>query len=306
VYRSEEPTKIRFRSHRYDIMLTLVTGASGSLGSYVLQESKKTRKVLALYNDNEPIINCEVLEKFNFLKDDISVLFNKYEISEVIHLAALSDPDECFLNDKLSYQLNVIATTRLAKKCNRLSIPFVYVSTDSVFGGDSAPYSEISTPRPRNTYGYHKLMAENEAKDIYPDTIICRIPRIYGRRIRNSILNDIFDHISNRKAISLFSDMIRTPINGYSAARGIIWAIENASGLIHMGGHESISWYEFGKIVADIIGGSEGDIKPCSMFDVNFRDQRPVDTSLNSAKAFGLGYQLPSIQRQLIEELEEI
>ena len=65
----------------------------------------------------------------------------------------------------------------------------------------------------------------------------------------------IYYNLSSGIKIELFSDTYRTPIGGLIVARGIEWAIgKNLHGIIHLGGEERLSWYDFGKIVTDIYG----------------------------------------------------
>ncbi len=92
---------------------------------------------------------------------------------------------------KACQSLNVPLDTGLAAKVfeanktmSQLShescIPFVLISTDYVFDGTKAPYSEEDEKNPLNEYGYHKLKAENCIKENTSKYIIARKTNVFG------------------------------------------------------------------------------------------------------------------------------
>ncbi|MGL5133578.1 MAG: sugar nucleotide-binding protein, partial [Planktothrix sp.] len=70
-------------------------------------------------------------------------------------------------------------------------------------------------------------------------------------------------------------------------------------GILHLGGKERISRYEFGLLMADILDLPKHLIQPCSQSDIKMFAPRPPDVSLDSSKAFNLGYQPLSIGKEL-------
>ena len=285
---------------------TLITGASGFLGHYLISQFKLTRKIIGTYNtvlnDLSFIVNQKIdLTDFNQVKS----LFEKYSILEVVHCAAITTPSFCYQYPDISHKVNVDVSEKLATLSYKKSIPFVFVSTDSVFDGNHPPYSESSEAHPVNLYGKQKLEAENKVLNANPNSIVCRVPRMFGFGFKNTFFNDIWYNLLSGRKIKLFSDMFRTPISGLVAARGIKWAMEkNLYGIIHLGGKERLSWFDFGKIVADIYGFDDSLLIKTSMHNFNYSDKRPVNVSLNSNKAFSLGYNCPSIVDQINEIVE--
>jgi len=284
---------------------TLITGSSGFLGHYFISQIKSSRKIIGTYNNTLPndlssIVNQKIdLTDFN----QVELLFNKNKISEIIHCAAISDPDFCLQYPDLSHKVNVEVAEKLSNFTYKKSIPFVFVSTDSVFGGNHPPYSEISEANPINLYGKQKLEAEKRVLNENPDSIVCRVPRMFG--FKNTFFHNIWKNLLSGRKIKLFSDMFRTPVSGLVAARGIEWAMnENLYGIIHLGGKEQLSWFDFGKIVADIYDFDDSLLIKTSMFNFNYFDKRPVNVSLNSDKAISSGYNCPTLVDQVKELID--
>jgi dTDP-4-dehydrorhamnose reductase len=70
--------------------------------------------------------------------------------------------------------------------------------------------------------------------------------------------------------------------------------------MIHLGGPESISRYEFGRLLFETFGLSNARLNPCRQEDVKMPALRPPDVSLDSSKARALGFN----PRPLKEEIE--
>ena len=79
----------------------------------------------------------------------------------VIHLAALTDLEDCELNPADTYETNALGTKYIALACQDYDIPMAYVSTAGVFDGlKLGAYHEYDQPNPINTYGRAKLAGE--------------------------------------------------------------------------------------------------------------------------------------------------
>jgi len=102
--------------------------------------------------------------------------------------------------------------------------------------------------------------------------------------------------------VNLFVDEFRTPVSGKDAAQGLMIALDNLPGIIHLGGSERISRHEFGKLLADTFKIRHAKLNACKQEDVKMAAARPPDVSLESSKAMGLGFKPGS----LINELEEL
>lgn len=277
----------------------LVTGVSGFLGWNLAQLSKKNWQVYGTYFSHALEITginlCKV-DLTDFLA--IEKLFLEIKPDAVIHLAAQSQPNFCQKNPEISHQVNVASTINLAKLAAEFQIPFLFTSTDLVFEGTKPPYQESDRVCPINLYGEHKAEAERGILNVYPASIICRMPLMFGipSPCSQSFIQPFIQTLTVGKSLSLFEDEMRSPVSGKTASEGILLALEKCRGeILHLGGKQSISRYQFGLLMAEKLGLPTDKISACLQADVPMPAPRPRDVSLNSAKAYDLGYNPPSL-----------
>ena len=280
----------------------LITGASGFLGWHLCQLSQTQWQVYGLTHSQTIDISNIYLFKTDLTDiPGLKNLFQEIKPDAVIHAAAQSQPNFCQQYPEISYQINVIASWEIAKLCAELNIPCVFTSTDLVFNGLNPPYTETDPVSPISYYGEQKVLAEQGMLERYPRTTICRMPLMFGDvpNHTTSFIQPFIKTLKAGKELNLFVDEFRTPVGGNTAAKGLLLALETISGILHLGGKERISRYEFGLLMADILELPKHLIKPCSQVDIKMLAPRPPDVSLDSYKAFNLGYQPRSIREEL-------
>ncbi|MGG6237237.1 SDR family oxidoreductase [Nodosilinea sp. AN01ver1] len=270
----------------------LVTGASGFLGWHLCRAAQATWQVEGTYHHHRPPLPGVTLHAVD-LTDLRQVEFWLSELAPdaVIHTAALSQPNRCEQAPDLSYAINVEATRVLAQVCGARSIPFAFTSTDQVFDGQSPPYSETSPTSPISLYGRHKAEAEVLIQALHPTAVVCRMPLLYGppSPTAECFLQGFVRTLEAGQPLHLFTDEFRTPAYVEDAAVGLLLALET-TGLLHLGGPERISRYEFGLRMAEVFGLEKDLILPSKQADVVMPAARPPDVSSNSDRAFALGY----------------
>jgi dTDP-4-dehydrorhamnose reductase len=285
----------------------LFTGASGFLGFNFLRLFNRrfeiTGTCLTHLPERSPV-PCQRLDLTD--QAHVRAFFRDFRPEAVIHAAALSNPNTCQARPEDSRTANLEATAFLAQLCADADIPFVFTSTDLVFDGESAPYREADPPRPVSLYGEHKARAEAEVLSRHPGAVVCRMPLMYGESgpVNPSFLDFMLKAVVEGRALTLFTDEWRTPVSGADAARGLALALDLAMagdfrGILHLGGRERLSRYEFGEIFLRVLGRPEVTPKACLRADVPMPAPRPRDVSLASARAFGLGYAPNSVEEEL-------
>ncbi|MBE9155395.1 NAD(P)-dependent oxidoreductase [Nodosilinea sp. LEGE 06152] len=278
----------------------LVTGASGFLGWHLCRAAQATWQVEGTYHRHLPPLPGVTLHAID-LNDlrRVASWLSELAPDAVIHTAALSQPNRCEQAPDLSYAINVEATRVLAQVCgasgtgrsaNR-NIPFVFTSTDQVFDGQAPPYSEASIPNPISLYGRHKVEAETLIQALHPSAVVCRMPLLYGPPSPRAecFLQGFVRTLEAGQPLHLFTDEFRTPAYVEDAATGLLLALET-TGLLHLGGPERLSRYDFGRRMAEVFGLKQDLIMPCKQADVAMPAARPPDVSTNSERAFALGY----------------
>jgi dTDP-4-dehydrorhamnose reductase len=280
----------------------LITGASGFLGWNLCQQAQSQWQVYGTYLANRIEIPETVLTKID-LRDlaALKELFKEIQPSAIIHTAAASKPNYCQLHPEESYSINVTASLNIAQLSAQYAIPCVFTSTDLVFDGQNPLYTENDPVSPICYYGEQKVEAEQKMLQIYPATAICRMPLMFGMAppTAATFIQPFIQNLKAGKELNLFIDEFRTPVSGTTAAKGLLLAVEKAEGLLHLGGRERIARYDFGCLLAEVLGFPVQLLKPCHQKDVSMAAPRSPDTSLDSSKAFALGYQPLSLREEL-------
>ncbi|MGO9018261.1 MAG: SDR family oxidoreductase [Syntrophobacteraceae bacterium] len=283
----------------------LVTGASGFLGWNLCRMARGQWDVygLARRNENQPRgveLRRADLTRFKDIKENL----REIRPDALIHAAAESSPNFCQLNPAASHRINVEATFNLASLCADLGIPFVFISSDLVFNGLKPPYSEDDPVRPVCIYGEQKAEAERAVLERYPRALVCRIALMFGDAGQGaaSFIQPLINDMKNGRHINLFMDEYRTPVSAANAAQGILLALSKTNGIVHIGGLERISRFEFGKLLRDVAGVPNAKLNACTRQSIQMAAPRPADVSLDSTRAVALGFE-PGPLREELERL---
>ncbi|NET10476.1 MAG: SDR family oxidoreductase [Merismopedia sp. SIO2A8] len=291
----------------------LITGASGFLGWYVCQEAQRQGWAVHGTYHTHPIQLPDVtvhqldLRHLDAVQDAIAHIAP----DAVIHAAAQARPNRCEIDPDAAYQSNVIASIHLAETLGRSrpgGIPCVFVSSNQVFDGRHAPYNETDAVCPINVYGHQKVTAEQEVLARNPAALVCRMPLMFGSApTAPSFLQGFLQRLDQGEPLNLFMDEFRTPLSGMDAAKGLLLAINTMVGkterLLHLGGPERLSRYEFGQILVAVLGLNESRITACCQTDLQMAAARAPDLTMDSRRAIALGF-TPMSVRSALEQLK--
>ena len=280
----------------------LITGASGFLGWHLCQIATEWDVYGTYFShpaESSPGVTMLRVDLRNF--QELKRLFDELQPAAVIHTAAQSTPNFCQSHPEESHSINVTASCNIAGLSADRNIPCVFTSTDLVFDGLNPPYKETDSVCPVNIYGEQKVMAEDGMLSRYPAAAVCRMPLMFGAATPTAIsfVQPFIKTLREGKELSLFIDEFRTPVGGKTAAQGLLLALEKVQGRIHLGGKERISRYDFGRLMVEVLQLPAGSLKACRQEDVKMTAPRPVDVSLDSSRAFELGYTPLSIKEEL-------
>lgn len=267
----------------------LVTGGSGFLGWNLAKYAAERYDVFFTYDQHFiPIERCQEYHLSLQNRSEIENLLEDIQPDIVIHTAALANVDICEKRRSLAHDINVAATTHLAKCAEELHCRFVYISTDLVFGGQTGYYTETDKPAPLNYYGETKLLGENTVMATMTDYLIVRMALMYGvgNGVNGCFTDWIQDGLEHEKPVLLYTDQYRTPLFVLDGVRALLELIENPvkNEILHLAGKERLNRYNFGKKFAKIFGYDEQWIRPTKMQDVTTTAQRGSDCSLNTTK----------------------
>ena len=260
----------------------LLTGAYGQVGTAlrrIFYDKNDFNLILSSLRTakGETGISLDVRNKVS-----INEIFKSFDIDIIIHLAALTDVDECEKNPKKAKEININGTKNF---CENFDGYFIYISTDYVFDGKNGPYSENDPVNPINIYGSTKLEAEKAVLSKSGDNLIMRSNVIYDYNMNSkaSFLNWVIESLENKKKIKVVNDQYNNPTYAESLAIAIYKSIKkNLNGVVHWADEELIDRYEFSLRIAKTFDLDTNLISPISSDELNQIARRPLKSGLNS------------------------
>ena len=181
-------------------MKILITGASGFIGSFIVEEALSrgfdTWAAVRRSSSREYLQDKRIhfIELNLSSKEQLVEQLKGHEFDYVVHAAGVT---KC-INKQDFHRINTEGTKNLVMALRELAMPlkkFVFVSSLSVFGAirEQQPYEEIretDTPMPNTAYGKSKLEAEQWLEglgDTFP-YVILRPTGVYGPREKDYFL----------------------------------------------------------------------------------------------------------------------
>ena len=260
----------------------LINGANGQLAHSLNNLFYGTDFNIIKSSYNQGPLN-DVISNFSYFDETYS-LINEKKPDFIINCAALTNVDFCEENRKKAYEVNVQVVQNILK-----SMPFdsklIQISTDYVFDGKKAPYTEESIPNPINYYGKTKLEAENIIRSSQKKYIIIRTGSLFSEFINmnSNKLTWLFNKLKNNQEIFTATDMISTATSTASLAKIIFKLLPfNQNLIINYSGQDSMSIYDFSLLVSKVFNFNKDLIKPILVENLPFKAKRPKDTSLKT------------------------
>lgn len=268
----------------------IVTGATGQLGSHAihaLKEQSPDAVIMAMSRRATPdrwLVESAIVDLAE--TDTVVSTIERFAPTHVLHLGAMTAVSEAYNNPKLADQVNVQATQAIADTTARLDARMVFASTDMVFDGRLAPYTEDATPRPISNYGRSKASAE-AALAGQSHIAIVRFPLMFGipKIERSSTVVNQIQALRDGTPLNLFTDEFRTPLwLGDAAAQAIQIARLDVNGIFHCPGPERLSRLQMVERFATALNIKTGNINAISRLDIDSPETRPEDLSLSSIR----------------------
>jgi dTDP-4-dehydrorhamnose reductase len=271
------------RTHAAPVAALL--GASGVLG-IALAETLGPRAAVRTYL-TRPTPGAV---RFDATTSSLSELLGRIDPQPEVALILLgiTNIDACARDPAGTAKINVAGVMGVVRDCTVLGIKPVFISSDGVFDGSRAYWSEDDEPQPILTYGRQKVAVENFMAALRSPWLVVRIPKLLS-----PMLEDWIRALGSSAPVECAIDQYFTPMRASDAARAIVALIDQgASGLHHVTGPERISRCELLQALADEYrkhADTHAPLLPRSMREIetskNLREPRPLDTSMRSVRS---------------------
>lgn len=262
-----------------------LTGGNGKLGSLLLKRA------------NFVNLRCDVTDiesiKYN-------ILHCGFDLDLIVNCAAMSGIEECELNQKKAFEVNVKGLYNLHKV---FGSRVLNISTDQVFSGSQWAFLPVenSIPNPINWYGKTKWGAEIESKDDGGKTI--RLSRTVSVNDRD--IHDYIWELASVERISVPTFFKRNYLHKEFAVDGIEYFAKNYDDmpeLVNYGGLNNVSMYDF---IHDFADDLEKELVTKNKVYDEKMTPRPKKGGFNVSLAQSLGFPMYTISDTVSRLREE-
>lgn len=208
----------------------LILGGSGQLGTALVE---------ALSSEGVEVV-APGRSELDLLGADLEQAVHHLQPTTIINASAYNRVDDAELaqEQETLFALNRELPRRLALLARDVGIPFVHVSTDYVFDGNShRPYTEADSPAPLQRYGQSKYEGELAVSQAYPEALVVRTSTVFGRSRRggSNYVAAILAQARAGKPIIVVEPPVASPTWAVDLADAIRRLLEvRAGGLVHV------------------------------------------------------------------------
>ncbi|MDQ3756263.1 MAG: SDR family oxidoreductase [Actinomycetota bacterium] len=271
-------------------MTVLVTGATGLLGPWLLDEARRLGSTTGVARHGADAV-CDLTDR-----DATRSLLVAVCPRVVIHAAALTDVDLCERRPELATLVNTMATAHVAEAAGEIGARVVFLSTDQVYPDTKGPHSEGDVA-PVNAYGRSKLAAEAEV--LARGGLVLRA-NFFGpsRTPGRESLSDFFVRsLPSGAPVSLYTDIMFSPVHVATLARTVADAIEqDLLGCFNVGSREGFSKHDFALALAQHLDLPTSSVVPALSDDAPGRAPRPHDLRMDVSRLeAALGRVMPTL-----------
>lgn len=252
----------------------LVTGSTGFLGPFVLAalQDRGHQVVTAARSGGDAMVDLCAPGLVTAVLEALAPDF-------VVNLAALAQLATCEREPERARAINVDVPVRFAQ---RIGARLLHVSTDLVFDGRCAPYSEAEAPAPLSVYGCTKALGE-EGVHAHGGRVV-RVPLLFGPDPRGRGASASLRRAQEQRTVSpMFTNEYRTPLHAADAAAALAELVTDPRSppIVHVPGPERCSRWELARRFCARHGLDATLLTPVECQDPN----RPRDVSLTGVFA---------------------
>ncbi|HKQ50152.1 MAG TPA: SDR family oxidoreductase [Phycisphaerae bacterium] len=263
----------------------LVTGAGGQLGSVLfrrlLHRGESAVGTLSTGGPGPtsgPTVRLDLTD-FGALER----LVGQAQPRVIVHTAAVTSVDQAWKAPAVARRTNIDVTSELARLATDMGCRLVFLSTDLVFDGTSAPYAEDADIAPLSVYSQTKAEAEKAVRAC-PSGLVIRPALMYGVPAvgRPTTFLSQLEALRTGQPLRLFEDEYRTPLWLEDAAAACIEAGRSEiTGVLHVAGPERLSRLEMGLAMAQALGVKVNHVVAIRQTELATPEPRPADVSLD-------------------------
>lgn len=265
-----------------------IAGCGGMLGDAAYKRFSSIAQVKATDIElNEPWLSYADVRDYTQISDSIM----EFNPDVIINLAAITDLEVCEKEQENAWLTNALGAENLGLIANKLDVPYVYVSTASVFDGDKELCTEFDEPNPLSCYGRSKYYGEVFVREYVRRHYVVRAGWMMGggHKKDKKFVNKLYKQIlEGRSRLDVVDDKFGAPTYTVDFAHGIHKLLESdLYGLYNQVCGGSCSRYEIAvEFIRQLGLEKEIEVRRVSsdFFKTEYFAPRPANESLVNMK----------------------
>ncbi len=296
-------------------MKILITGASGMLGTDIVEKLTPHHQVYGMVRQRDPkpsFFTCDITDRETTIK-----AIERVNPKIVIHAAAMTDVDGCEQDRFRAMQVNFEGTKNVVDGSRHVKALLIYISTDFVYSGSRpAPYRESQLPHPINVYGETKLLGEFYVRAQSVRHLIIRTSWTFGK-YGDNFMTKILNRARTTGQLYVVKDQKGSPTYTVDFADALARVIQTFSeqkkdsdlsnAIYHVSNSGVASRYEVACELLKVANLHSVRVIPIESDELKSSAKRPMNSALDCSrfeKSFGM--KLRPWQEALLSYTQEV
>ncbi len=266
----------------YAMKKILVLGGSSFTGGYICRHFRDEYEVITSSRNGKGA-DC----KFDAVVDDITTLDSTIsDLDVIINCISNGDLDSCEKDPELCKRINYDLVEALCHLQKKYHFHLIHFSSNAVYDGENAPYSESSHVNAINEYGRIKDKADQYIRKNLSEYTILRPITMYGTKLkehRHNPFSFFYQQLSENKTITAVNDVYVNMLYVEDLVECVKSAINNQIyGIFNISGDDVVNRCEFVSIIKSLMPESTSMIRCVGSDQFKTEANRPKDTSFNN------------------------
>lgn len=260
----------------------LVLGSSSFTGHYICERMNSEFNIIKVNRSGE---DSDL--KFDAIHDHISVLEEAIDgIDVVINCISNGDVDSCEKDPEFSKSINYDFVEKLCAMQKKYNFHLIHFSSNAVYNGEEAPYSENSTANAINIYGEIKLKADQFIEQQLTKYTVLRPITMYGVRLgdqRHNPFSFFYEQLLQDKDIVAVDDVYTNMLHVEDLTKCVRSVVNSQIyGTYNISGDDVVNRFEFVSMIRALVPNSKSDIKRVTSDQFKTAAKRPRNTSFDN------------------------
>jgi dTDP-4-dehydrorhamnose reductase len=253
----------------------LITGASGTLGQ-ALARACELRGLDHVLTDRRA---CAIDDARS-----IGAALDAHRPWAVINAAGWVRVDDAEAEREACFRANAEGAALLARACAERGLKYAVFSSDLVFDGvKNDAYLEDDAPRPLNVYGASKAAAEERVLAALPEALVIRTAAFFQPFDAYNFAVWVERELRAGRPVKAAEGFVVTPTFVPDLVHASLdLLIDEERGVWHLTNQEPVSWFDFGRRVAETLGLDPRLVRRGRPEELGWRARRPAYVPLGS------------------------